>query len=209
MTGSAATQTTLARSVLIALTVLVALVLQTTVLPLLTSGTQVPQLCLLVVVGVGLAGGETPGTVTGFAAGLALDLTPPADHLAGRWALALLVVGYLAGRLGPATPRRGGGRRVRLAGLARLGVLVAAASFVGTSVYALSGLLFGEVAWSVPDLLEGVGVAVLLDTLAGVLVLPALLRLLGARAPRESVRPEPALGAAPTAVSPTDDRTPV
>ena len=36
--------------------------------------------------------------LVGFAAGLALDLAPPADHLAGRWALALVVVGYVAGR---------------------------------------------------------------------------------------------------------------
>ena len=35
----------------------------------------------------------------GFAAGLLLDLAPPADHVAGRWALALVLVGYLAGRV--------------------------------------------------------------------------------------------------------------
>ena len=37
--------------------------------------------------------------VLGFVAGLAIDLAPPADHVAGRWALALVVVGYLAGRV--------------------------------------------------------------------------------------------------------------
>jgi hypothetical protein len=31
--------------------------------------------------------------VLGFVAGLLLDLVPPADHEAGRWALALVVVG--------------------------------------------------------------------------------------------------------------------
>ena len=35
----------------------------------------------------------------GFFGGLLVDLAPPADHVAGRWALALVVAGYLAGRV--------------------------------------------------------------------------------------------------------------
>ena len=49
--------------------------------------------------------------VLGFGGGLLLDLVPPADHVAGRWALALLVAGYLSGRVGgrlsTAGPRHG------------------------------------------------------------------------------------------------------
>ena len=60
----------------------------------------VPDLVLLVVVAAGLAYGSELGLVLGFGAGLLLDLAPPADHYAGRWALALMVVGYVAGRLG-------------------------------------------------------------------------------------------------------------
>ena len=45
------------------------------------------------------------GLVCGFAAGLAADLVPPADHEVGRWALVLTLVGYLAG-LGRDSSRR-------------------------------------------------------------------------------------------------------
>ncbi len=43
------------------------------------------------------------------APGLLLDLAPPADHVAGRWALALLLAGYVAGRVRQDTT----GRRAR------------------------------------------------------------------------------------------------
>ena len=58
-----------------------------------------PNLALLVVVAAALVRGPEFAAVLGFVAGLRLDLAPPADHVAGRWALALVVVGYLAGRV--------------------------------------------------------------------------------------------------------------
>ena len=66
-----------------------------------------PDLLLLVVVALALAHGPGFGLVCGFAAGLAADLVPPADHEVGRWALVLTLVGYLAGWPGT----RPGGRR--------------------------------------------------------------------------------------------------
>ena len=60
---------------------------------------MVPNLALLVVVAAALVRGPEFAAVLGFAAGLAVDLAPPADRVAGRWALALVVVGYLAGRV--------------------------------------------------------------------------------------------------------------
>ncbi|UUZ60030.1 hypothetical protein [Nocardioides sp. B-3] len=53
---------------------------------------------------------------------------------------------------------------------------VAAASFVGTSIFALTGLLLGE-SGSVPDLLLVIVVAVLWDVLLTPFVLPPLMRL--------------------------------
>ena len=41
--------------------------------------------------------GPQVGAVVGFCAGLLVDLAPPADHVAGRWALALVVVGLRGG----------------------------------------------------------------------------------------------------------------
>ena len=78
---------------------MVALVLQVTVFPHVAWDGIVPNLVLLVVVGAALTRGPQFAAVLGFAAGVALDLAPPADHIAGRWALALVVVGYVAGRV--------------------------------------------------------------------------------------------------------------
>jgi hypothetical protein len=60
---------------------------------------------------------------------------------------------------------------------------VAAASFVGTSIFALTGLLLGE-SGSVPDLLLVIGVAVLWDVLLTPFVLPPLMRLFSPLEPR-------------------------
>ena len=46
-----------------------------------------PDLALLLVIGAALVRGPEYAAVVGFAAGLVLDLAPPADHTAGRWAL--------------------------------------------------------------------------------------------------------------------------
>ncbi len=76
-----------------------ALVLQVSLFPHFAWQGIVPNLCLLVVVGAALTRGAQFAAVLGFLAGVALDLAPPADHVAGRWALALVVVGYVAGRV--------------------------------------------------------------------------------------------------------------
>lgn len=132
-----------------------------------------PNLVLVVVAVAGLRHGAGAAMVLGFAAGLLLDLAPPAEHTAGRWALALVAVGYLAGRLRPvADPLMD---RPRLtSGL--LMVAVGAGSFVGTSVYALSGLVLSETVFGVTDLLPAVGLGAAADVLAALAGL-ALLRL--------------------------------
>ena len=90
----------------------------------------VPNLALLVVVAAAIARGPQFGAIVGFLAGMLLDLAPPADHVAGRWALAFVLIAVLAGRV------RADARRSPLAGLAT----VAVCSFVATSVFALSGV---------------------------------------------------------------------
>ena len=92
-----------------------ALVLQVSLFPHFAWHGIVPNLCLLVVVGAALTRGPQFAAVLGFVAGVLLDLAPPADHVAGRWALALVVVGYVAGRVRqdvkPDRRRRGRDRR--------------------------------------------------------------------------------------------------
>src|SRR5689334_24688199 len=81
--------------------VVVALVVQVSVLARLHLPGAVPDLVLLTVVGFALVYGHVGGCLIGFGAGLLSDLAPPADHAAGRYALVLCVVGYLVGLAKP------------------------------------------------------------------------------------------------------------
>lgn len=149
---------------------LVALVVQVSVLPHLAVRGVVPDLVLLVVVAVGLRHGSEPAMVLGFAGGLLLDLVPPADHVAGRWALALLAAGYLAGRMSGRTSEQSPRRLVLLA-------TVTACAFVASSAFALTGLVLRDPPVSVPALLETVLVAVVSDVVLGALLVPLVLAL--------------------------------
>lgn len=86
-----------ARALYAAVLIVVALVLQVSVLARLGLPGAVPDLLLLVVVGMAMTYGPTAGCVIGFAAGLCADLAPPADHAAGRYAFVLCAAGYVAG----------------------------------------------------------------------------------------------------------------
>jgi rod shape-determining protein MreD len=148
--------------------VLVALVLQVAVFPHLAWDGIVPNFCLLVVVAAALVRGPGFAATLGFFAGLALDLAPPADHVAGRWALALVIVGYVAGLM----------RQDTRSSASTVVATVAAASFIGTSVYALSGVVLGDAVAGGGDLLRVILVALLWDVLLTPLVLPGVMRLL-------------------------------
>lgn len=161
--------TPVARVGVVTLAVAVALVLQTAVFPHLAWRGIVPDLVLLVVVAAGLARGAQFAMVLGFFAGVALDLAPPADHVAGQWALALLIVGYVAGRV-----------RSDVAPTVATGlVTVAACSFIGSSVFALGGLLLADTGATIPDLLQVVLAAVVWNVLLAAFVLPPVTRALG------------------------------
>lgn len=148
-----------------------ALVLQVSVFPYLAWDGIVPNLCLLVVVGAALTRGPQFAAVLGFAAGVALDLAPPADHVAGRWALALVIVGYVAGQV-----RQGSRQDVRPTATAVVAT-VAASSFVGTSVFALSGVILGDGSVGFGELLQIIAIALLWDVLLTPLVLPPVMAM--------------------------------
>lgn len=76
---------------------LTALLVELAVLARLPLPGATPDLVLLVVVALALCWGPGTGATTGFAAGLALDVVPPADGAIGQWALVLCLVGYVAG----------------------------------------------------------------------------------------------------------------
>jgi rod shape-determining protein MreD len=127
----------------------------------------VPNLALIVVVAASIARGPQLGAVVGFTAGLLIDLAPPADHVAGRWALALVLVAVLAGRV------RGDARRSPLAGL----TTVAVCSFVGTSLFALSGVVLGDHALPPGEMVQVIGIALLWDLVVAPFALPPLMAL--------------------------------
>lgn len=167
------TSTALRNVIAVALVVL-ALLLQVSVFSAFAWDGVVPDLVLLVVVAGALARGGQFGMVLGFAAGVLLDLAPPADHTAGRWAIALLLVGYVAGLVRP--DRREGRLGDRLPAMTVMAT-VAGCSFVGTSVFALTGLLLHEGS-DVGPMLEVVGISLAWDLLLTPFVVPWAMVLL-------------------------------
>jgi rod shape-determining protein MreD len=158
---------TLPRAMAALLAVSIGLVLQASVFSHFAVQGVVPDLVLLVVVAAGLAYGSELGLVLGFGAGLLLDLAPPADHYAGRWALALMAVGYVAGRLGASQRPR----------VSHWLPVAAAAAFVGTSVFALTGVLLRDPAVGVGELLRVEAVAFCWDVALALVVVPLTLGL--------------------------------
>ncbi|MEU9699906.1 rod shape-determining protein MreD [Streptomyces sp. NPDC047981] len=126
------------RILLSATLVVVALVIQVSVLARLQLPGAVPDLVLLTVLGLALVYGPVSGSLIGFGAGLLADLAPPADHAAGRYALVLCVIGYLAGL---ARPDNG-----KLKSASGPMAVVVAASIGSTLLYAGVGALVGDTA---------------------------------------------------------------
>src|SRR6476646_4074123 len=118
--------------------VVVALVVQVSVLARLHLPGAVPDLLLLTVLALALVYGHVSGALIGFGAGLLADLAPPADHAAGRYALVLCVVGYLAGLVKP--------ENGRLKSATGPMAVVVAAAVGSTLLYAGVGALVGDTA---------------------------------------------------------------
>ncbi|MFF5567084.1 rod shape-determining protein MreD [Streptomyces sp. NPDC012623] len=126
------------RILLSATLVVVALVVQVSVLARLQLPGAVPDLMLLVVLALAFVYGHVSGALIGFGAGLLADLAPPADHAAGRYALVLCVIGYLAGLV---RPEKG---QLRSAFVPMAAVVAAALG--STLLYAGVGALVGDTA---------------------------------------------------------------
>ncbi|MCX4786699.1 MULTISPECIES: rod shape-determining protein MreD [unclassified Streptomyces] len=118
--------------------VVVALVVQVSVLARLQLPGAVPDLLLLVVLALAFVYGHVSGALIGFGAGLLADLAPPADHAAGRYALVLCVIGYFAGLVKPENGQ------LKSAAVPMIGVVAAAIG--STLLYALVGALVGDTA---------------------------------------------------------------
>ncbi|MBZ9639652.1 rod shape-determining protein MreD [Streptomyces sp. PSKA30] len=149
--------------------VVVALVIQVSVLARLHLPGAVPDLMLLTVLGLALVYGHVGGALIGFGAGLLADLAPPADHAAGRYALVLCVIGYLAGLVKPENGQ------VKSA-TAPMAVVVAAA-IGSTLLYAGVGALVGDTAARHVGLPGLLFTAALYDLLLAPFVVPGVMAL--------------------------------
>ncbi|KPI22051.1 rod shape-determining protein MreD [Actinobacteria bacterium OK074] len=149
--------------------VVVALMVQVSVLARLHLPGAVPDLVLLTVLAFALVYGHVGGALIGFGAGLLSDLAPPADHAAGRYALVLCVVGYLAGL---AKPENG-----RLKSAAGPMLVVVAAAIGSTLLYAGVGALVGDTAARHVGLGSLLFTAALYDLLLAPFVVPGIMWL--------------------------------
>jgi rod shape-determining protein MreD len=175
------------RALLSAVVLAVALVLQLTIVNRLPwPGAGGPDLVLLVVVALGMCSGPAVGAVTGFCAGLGLDIAPPGSYLIGEYALVFCLVGYLAGRL-----RSAANESALLAVAAAMAVAAA-----GEALYALIGLAVSDPQVSWAAVRQVLPSAIIYDVAGTPFVMFAIVRL---------VRWADALGRLGTAGSRTAD----
>ncbi|KUH35487.1 MULTISPECIES: rod shape-determining protein MreD [Streptomyces] len=149
--------------------VIVALVVQVSVLARLQLPGAVPDLVLLTVLALSLVYGHVSGALIGFGAGLLADLAPPADHAVGRYALVLCVIGYVAGLTKPENgqPRSAAGPMV----------MVVAAAVGSTLLYAGVGALVGDTGARHVGLVSLILTAVVYDLLLAPFTVPWIMAL--------------------------------
>jgi rod shape-determining protein MreD len=144
------------RALTTAVVVVVAVVLQVTLvnrLPLPYGA--VPSIVLILVAAAAVTDGPLAGAITGFAAGLTLDIAPPGSHLVGEYALVYCLVGYACGHA----------VQLRDAGTLPVVLIAAAGAAAGEAASAMLGLMFSdpEVTWAaIKDVLPA---AVIYDVL--------------------------------------------
>ncbi|MGW3345454.1 rod shape-determining protein MreD [Nonomuraea rubra] len=100
-----------------------------------------PDLVVLAVVWLALTRGPVWGCVAGLVAGLAADVTPPADGTVGRTALVLSVTGLLVGRL------RDGGRPYEGAAAGRPLLVGGLGAALGTVLQVAAAVALGDEPW--------------------------------------------------------------
>ncbi|NYH51254.1 MULTISPECIES: rod shape-determining protein MreD [Nocardiopsis] len=134
-----------------------------------------PDLVIAVVVAVALTTSPAAAAGCGFAAGLAMDVLPPAEHVLGRYALVLCLAAYVLALL-----RRNTGSAGSLDGRSSVwavtGTVAATALGVGLG-YAVVGLLMGDPRVSLAAVAVNTLVGTALTALVAPLVAFPLLRV--------------------------------
>jgi rod shape-determining protein MreD len=155
------------RIAMVAVMLVTAVLVQTVVLTRIPFPGATPDLVLLVALSIALVQGPTRGAVVCFAAGLLLDVVPPADGAVGRWALVLCVVGWFVGRASD-----------MVEGSAVLPLLVVAGAVVVSLFgYAVVGWLIGDARVTASAVTSSMPPAVLYDVLFSPFVVPLVMGL--------------------------------
>jgi len=157
--------------------VLVALVIQTTLLPHLELFGVVPDLLLVVIICVGLVRGPSSGALVGFAGGILRDLL--LDAPTGLSALAYVSVGYVVGAVRP---------YVRSSSVAVPLIGVFAGSLAGTAFYTLLALLLGVPAQPLDRIAQVILLTAVYNTLLVPFAYPVVRRVVSS--PRGGARGE-------------------
>ena len=167
-------------------TVAVAVIAQLTVVDRITfPGGTGPDLVLIAVAALALAGGPLAGALIGFCAGLALDVAPPGSHFVGQYALVFCLIGYACGLFadvpsGDGTPEQGHTALFEI-------VITAAGVVCGEALVALLGVTLSDPRVTWPAVTQVLPVAAVYDVVLCPFVLfaaAAALRLAGSRSQR-------------------------
>jgi len=171
------------RHLISAVVVAVAVVLQLAVADrIVFPGGTGPDLVLLTVAALALATGPMTGSLSGFCAGLALDVAPPAGHLVGQDALVFCLVGYVCG-LAAAGPGAEGLPEQEHSASFELAVTAAGAA-CGEAMIAALGVMLSDPRVTWPAIKHVLPVAVGYDVLLSPFVLLTVAAMLGMVAPR-------------------------
>jgi rod shape-determining protein MreD len=187
------------RALIYLVAITVAVVAQVTVVDRIAfPGGAGPDLVLLVVAALALAGGPMAGVLTGFLAGLALDVAPPGSHFVGQDALVFCLIGYACG-LAADTPSSDGVPEQEHAALFEIGV-TALGAVCGEALAALLGVMLSDPRVSWRAITHVLPAAAGYDVVLCPFVLYAVaaaVRLVGARGGKRSAwSPSPAMTAA-------------
>jgi rod shape-determining protein MreD len=150
------------RVLLAVVTVLTALLLQFDIINRLHLPLGHPDLLVLSLVAIAVVSGPTWGTALGFAAGLAADVVPPANHTAGRLAMAYALVGYAAGLLEDVEERS----------VVTTVLVVAVASATVVLLFAGVGALLGDPRVDASRVARSLSATVLYDVVLAPFVVP-------------------------------------
>ncbi|MDQ2813378.1 MAG: rod shape-determining protein MreD, partial [Actinomycetota bacterium] len=146
-----------------------------------------PDLVLVVVAALALASGPLTGSVTGFLAGLALDVAPPGSHFTGQDALVFSLIGYACGLLAEDSS---GDSLTEPGHTALFEIMVTAAGAIcGEALVALLGVMLSDPRVSWPAITHVLPAAVAYDVLLCPFVLYAVAAAWRLAGTRRAARP--------------------